>query len=302
MHIAKANCISKALVQLYVDDTNLLFEGNINDLDSLRNDINDDMSSVNQWMILNNMYLHDGKTKVIMISSKARRRAVCDFSFIFNGIVIENSDTIKCLGLTIDCTLSWENHVNNIAKACNYRINSLYKIRENIPTDYRKLLASTLVLPLINYMSAIWCSASAKVLHVLEKVMRTLARFVSGVRKYDSVAGIICNEFEWLFPKELGEFKILCIFYNLTNCFSIDFFNEYFVRNIHVHRYPTSSAMNFNCNFLPRQNIGYTSFHFTAISLWNSLPIEIKEASSLKVFKARLKRHLLDKQVIQRCN
>jgi hypothetical protein len=132
--------------------------------------------------------------------------------------------------------------------------------------------------------------------------MRTLARFVSGVRKYDSVAGIICNEFEWLFPKELGEFKILCIFYNLTNCFSIDFFNEYFVRNIHVHRYPTSSAMNFNCNFLPRQNIGYTSFHFTAISLWNSLPIEIKEASSLKVFKARLKRHLLDKQVIQRCN
>ncbi len=39
--------------------------------------------------------------------------------------------------------------------------------------------------------------------------LKSLARFVSGRGKHESAAGIICTEFEWLFPKELGEFKTL---------------------------------------------------------------------------------------------
>ncbi len=47
---------------------------------------------------------------------------------------------------------------------------------------------------------------------------------------------------------------------------------------------------------IPKENaIEFKDFLQISISL--SLPIEIKEARSLKVFKARLKRHLLDKQV-----
>jgi hypothetical protein len=66
------------------------------------------MNKVIQWMKLNNMYLHDSRTKLtIMITSNARKSTVCDFSFVLNGILMQNSETIKCLGLTIDNALSW---------------------------------------------------------------------------------------------------------------------------------------------------------------------------------------------------
>ncbi len=51
--------------------------------------------------------------------------------------------------------------------------------------------------------------------------MRSLAGFISGKRKYDSVAPIICHEFKWLFPKELGHYNMLCIMFKLDQCLPI---------------------------------------------------------------------------------
>jgi hypothetical protein len=219
----------------------------------------------------------------MLIGSKNRVKSVSDFSFIFNSIVIHNSNELKCLGLTIDNTLSWESHINNISRACHYRISSLFKIRDFIPVEYRKLLASTLVLPLMNYMSCLWFSAKDKYISVFEKVLRSLARFVSGRRKYDSVSDVITLEYEWLFPKQLGEYKILCMFYSLTRIYLIDFFKYYFVLNSSTHTYDTSSSTNYHYNYLPRQSVGYSCFHYSSISLWNSLPKLIKDYTSYLV-------------------
>lgn len=287
---------TNAFIQIFVDDTNLLFFGSPNNLDLLHDEINADMVKVNDWINDNALAVNSDKTKLMLIGTKSRVKSLSDFSFIFNSIVIQNSNELKCLGLTIDNTLSWEAHINNIARACHYRISSLFKIRDFIPDEYRKLLASTLVLPLMNYMSCLWCSAKDKYINVFEKVLRSLARFVSGRRKYDSVSHVITLEYEWLFPKELGEYKILCVFYSLTQIYLIDFFKNYFVQNNSTHKYETSSAANYHFNYLPRQAIGYTCFHYSSIRLWNSLPKLIKESVSLAVFKRELKKYLLSKQ------
>jgi hypothetical protein len=275
----------------------VLFFGSPNDLDLLQDDIDADMVKVNDWINDNALAVNSDKTKLMLFGAKSKVRSLSDFSFTFNSIVIQNSTELKCLGLTIDNTLSWEAHINNISRACHYRISSLFKIRDFIPVEYRKLLASTLVLPLMNYMSCLWYSAKDKYINIFEKVLRSLARFVSGRRKYDSVSHVITLEYEWLFPKELGEYKILCMFYNLTKIYLIDFFKDYFVLNSATHKYETSSATNYHCTYLPRQSIGYTCFHYSSIRLWNSLPKLLKDSPSLAVFKLELKKLLLSKQV-----
>ena len=81
-----------------------------------------------------------------------------------------------------------------------------------------------------------------KNLTLLEKVIRSLSRFVLNKRKYDSVAYEICQELEWLFPKEMSEFKMLCIIFKLINVENIQFFSNYYVKNSYHHSYFTRTA------------------------------------------------------------
>jgi hypothetical protein len=104
---------------------------------------------------------------------------------MFNGSLIEEVQSLKCLGLIIDSTLSWELHIKSLAKICHFRIISLYKISEYVPYEYKLILGHALVISLMNYMSTIWSGASKKNIKVFEKVLRSLARFVTGIRKYE---------------------------------------------------------------------------------------------------------------------
>ena len=159
-------------------------------------------------------------------------------------------------------------------------------------------MANALVLSLVSYMSTLWSSASKSNVNTMEKVIRSLARFISGKQKYDSVAPIICNDLKWLFPNEIGIFNILCIMYKLSNVVPIEYFKNYFVLRSATHSYSTSlctsGALAFN--YVPQTRYGLATFHYRAIELWNNLPSNIKQCTSTYMFKNKLKIHLLDNQ------
>jgi hypothetical protein len=108
---------TKAFIQIFVDDTNLLFFGSSNNLDLLHDEINADMVKNNDWISDNALAGHSDKTKIMLLGTKSRVKSLSDFTFIFNSIVIQNINELKCLGLTIDNTLSWKAHINTIARA-----------------------------------------------------------------------------------------------------------------------------------------------------------------------------------------
>ena len=49
--------------------------------------------------------------------------------------------TVKSLGVTVDSTLSFDQHVNNVCKAANYHIRNLRYIRRCVSVDEAKVLA-----------------------------------------------------------------------------------------------------------------------------------------------------------------
>jgi len=135
--------------------------------------------------------------------------------FDFDG-VLEQGILVWSVWRSRSCnTLSWNSHINNIAKSCHLRICSLYKIQCFIPYKYKLILGHALVLSLVSYMSTLWSSTTNNNLLVMEKIIRCLARFISGKRKYDSVAPVICNDLKWLFPKELSQYNMMCIMFKL---------------------------------------------------------------------------------------
>jgi hypothetical protein len=110
---------------------------------------------------------------------------------MFNDAIIQECETLKCLGLVIESTLSSEAHITAMTRACHIRINRFYKIKDFLPDVNRIMLSQALVFSLLNYMSSTWSGAVAKNLKIAEKVIRSVARFVTGKRKYDSISPIM---------------------------------------------------------------------------------------------------------------
>ncbi|ODM86526.1 putative RNA-directed DNA polymerase from transposon BS, partial [Orchesella cincta] len=221
--------VKSGITVMFVDDSNLVFGGHPSKLGELELKINADMRNVCSFLEESSLVINSDKTKMLTVSSSRRCSLLDNFCFDLNGFKVENSSTLKCLGITLDRKLNFRTHMDNVARLCYARMRALYTIRAYLNEDQLRILSQSLVYSMINYMVVVYGVTSAVHLKVLKRVVRTLARLVFSLRKYDKVSKKMYEELEWLVPQELCQFNSLCVMFKLSKETKVDAFNEYFV-------------------------------------------------------------------------
>ena len=69
---------------------------------------------------------------------------------------IERTQSFKYLGVTLNQSMSWADHVDAISTKINQRIGLIRRIRDVLPLQVRVTLYNTLILPLFDYRDVIW--------------------------------------------------------------------------------------------------------------------------------------------------
>jgi len=144
-------------------------------------------------------------------------------------------------------------------------------------------------------MIVIWGETNVANKKKIEKVVRSMARLVTGKGKYDPIAYEV-TDLGWLFPKALYEYKVLCLAFKLIKCKNVSVFNDYYVSVSSTYNYPTLRSGTLSTNYPYSDNYGYATFHFKSVQLWNKLDKQITNIGSYHKFKKELKNHLLKKQ------
>ena len=114
------------------------------------------------------MKLNESKTKT-MIVSRSRTMHVthnnaCHVSrscTTIGGTVLKESDDLVILGVTFDSKMTFEKHLRSLSRAASQRLGILRKSWQVFHD--RSLLERYFrgfVLPILEYYSAIWCSAA----------------------------------------------------------------------------------------------------------------------------------------------
>ena len=77
---------------------------------------------ISSWSNINGFSIHTdkGKTEIMLISRKTFIGPYPRLSI--NSVDIHVSKSVKCLGLTIDCNLSWSNHISKLIKVFRAKI------------------------------------------------------------------------------------------------------------------------------------------------------------------------------------
>ena len=139
-----------------------------------------DLSRVSEWCDHWGMKVNASKTKTMIVSRSCTMHPLSP-PFTIDGTVLKESDDLVILGVTFDCKLTFEQHLLLVCGAGSQRLSILRK-SWRVFHD-RSLLERCFwgfVLPVLEYCSAVWCSAADTHLKLLDRAVSG-ARFLAGV-------------------------------------------------------------------------------------------------------------------------
>ena len=73
-----------------------------------------------------------------------------------NGKTINQSKSVKYLGILIDCHLNWKDHIQQISKKISRGIGVLCKIRHYVDVKILVQLYHVIIFPFLSYSCIVW--------------------------------------------------------------------------------------------------------------------------------------------------
>ena len=123
-----------------------------------------------EWCNLWGVELNAGKTKT-MIVSRSRAMLPQSPSLTVGGTVLKESVDLDILGVTLDSRMTFEKHLRSVSRAASQRLGILKSWRVFHDRLLLRRCFRAFVLPVLEYCSAVWCSAADTHLKLLDHVV-----------------------------------------------------------------------------------------------------------------------------------
>ena len=163
-------------------------------------------------------------------------------------------------------------------------------MRHVINDSNLNIIYKSVILPHFDYGDVVWRSASKTSLLLLQKLQNRAGRIIMKTNPYSHVSNQHIHEkLSWKFL-DSNYYKHLCIMmYKIVNNLTPDYMSA----NINIKTSNYSLRGNHNLKLpKPKSNSCKRTFFYRGISCYNKLPIEIRNATTLRSFKIFLNDYL----------
>ena len=273
-------------VSMYADDTSLCHQSR--DINQLNEAINDDLTQVEKWLKGNKLSLNVMKTHSMLISTKPKHKALKNKSESLKLNIRDNELEVvqktKYLGLQIDNSLDWKEHVKTVSSKVSRAIGYLKHAKSFLPEETLRTMYTGIVEPHFRYCCSVWGCCGVTEINQLQKLQNRAARIVTG-SSFDTPGQPLIKRLGWKTIDELiaSESNIL-VFKSLHELAPQYMCNLFTKTSQLTSRNLRNTATDLR---LPKKNSknGQKCFSFRGAKSWNGLSAESKLASSLNSFK-----------------
>ena len=270
---------------LYADDTTIYVSGT--DVEEISSALQSCLDAACLWMQVNGLKLNSTKSKCMLIhSSASRKRNLPPLDLHLLGSQIEQVFSFKFLGIIINNTLTWSDHVKYISQKVSRSISLLRRLSWFLPRSLLVLFLKSYILPVLDYCDVVWDSCTKKEAQQMETLLNYACRVVLHRQKHESATAA---------RAELGlttlavrrKIHLARLMYKCTHSQQPPYLASLFPLPSSHHQHFTRSSSTVN---LPpvRSSFGKRAFSFTGASLWRTLPPAIRNEKSWVVFNSSL--------------
>ena len=183
--------------------------------------------------------------------------------------------------------------MNKICQNVNYQLYSIGKIRKYLDKPTTEKMINSAVTSHSDYCNSLLYGINGYLVSQLQRCQYNAARIVSLWRKYDLIVPVL-KDLHWLPVEYRINYKILLLAYKAQHGMALPYLStllspykpERSLRSEGKHLLMTPRYR--------RKGFGKRCFAHSAPSLWNTLPISIKCAQSVDIFKSSLNTHLFN--------
>lgn len=275
-----AESITHGELYLFADDTTIYTLGeNIDDIIPTLQSI---LDQVHTWCLSNRLVIHEFKSEAMIISNQTFVGPLPCLRY--GNSLIEYKVSSKCLGLTIDNRLSWQQHTKNVCASFSKKVAVLKRIKF-LPKPVLQTIYYRTILPSVLYGIVVWGSCSPSLLEDIDRIHLRATKIIYSLPR-DIHSTDVRNLPLWTPIIQFYIKRLLTISFNIYNDTCIDPLRDLIVRstsNYNLRKFANLEVPS------PRTEIGRSSFKHRAALCWNLLPNSCKRSSSLGYFKKFLK-------------
>ena len=165
---------SNGLLFNYADDNCLSYAGN--NVELIEKSLTSDIDTLRKWFKENSLEANPVKFQSMLISSRDKTDLKLDVSV--DGTMLETTESIKILGVTVDRKLNFNDHVSQMCTKAGRPLNVLQRLKGCLDYNSRMAIYKTFIMSNFNYCPVIWMFTSKASLSKLETLQKRALRFV----------------------------------------------------------------------------------------------------------------------------
>ena len=272
-------------LRLFADDACLSYQHC--DFDQVNVVINKELSKIDEWLRKNRLFINYSKTKFLLFNKTAKKKK---FFVKVNGFEIEQSESIKYLGVVLDDKLNWKAHLKYLKAKLSRSCYIMSKLRYYLDTSTLKMVYYSLFYPHVQYCISAWGGAATSHLKTIVIMQKRIVRYVCRVPALTSTNSLFVKT-GILKLNEIFNLQVCKLMLNTLRGFEVD--HSCFTPISIVHSHNTRHSK--NNNFVverPRTRLGLNSFRYLGPKLWSSVPENLKKLKIDK-FKYSYKKFLM---------
>ena len=168
------------------------------------------------------------------------------------------------------------------------RLRQINRIKHCFDKHTLITIVNALLLSKLFYCSTVWNNTSEANLSKIQAVQS----YASGARKYDHVTPIFfLKQLNWLSVRQHLYYRDSILAFKCMTGSAPDYLSEQFIRRGDVSTRITRNSQMLNTPLF-KTATGQRTFYYRTVSLWNSLPPELKTTECVAKFKRLLRRRL----------
>lgn len=265
-------------VVIYADDTSVVEAAD--SIAVLQDRLRNVVDKFTSWCRMNRLIVNAEKT--ILIQFFGRKRISTPLRVAVDNIGVQPSESTKFLGVYIDNSLNWREHVNYVVKRMNTNFYIILQLKKVLGSKELIDIYYATVNSLFAYNITLWGN-STEAFRVFISQKRII-RLIFNIKTNESCRKTFKENHILTVP---STFIYKCLLLTKQKHSSLEKVND-------NHSYPTR-----NGNILKtkqhRTSIYEKSASYTGIKLFNRLPENLKLIKNFNTFKFKLKKFLADK-------
>ena len=185
----------------FADDLQLQMSAPPDRISELLHSMQSCIRDVKAWATANMLELNDNKTELMLVTSKRTKHLhSLPTSTTIGNAQIPSKKSVKNLGFTLDCHLTMNAHVSNIARTCYFELRRLTSIRRFLTSTATATLVSAFVLSRIDYCNSLLFGSTHDVTSHSQRIQNYAARVILRLQKSSSIT-IHIKSLHWLLSK-----------------------------------------------------------------------------------------------------